>query len=164
MLWFKREKRQKPSYPAVYSDWLKEFGRLNDFYLSEQDANMLKGGVLSDSKYSLEYFEHELSKFLSGQLEIFLQGFGKAVARYIEENNSEYLLLTVRRYKLEFERLFFFEDFGFLKQKYRDDLKKELKDKLTLIEKELITYLDKISIYSASMSDVSLNLRRMIEV
>lgn len=161
MAWFNKKQRL---YPAVYSEWLTEFKRMDTAFLNEQDAEMLKNGCLKDCKYSLDNFKKELQFFLEKQILIFFRDFSKAIQIHIGEENSDYLLLLIRRYSLSYERLFFFESFEFLPLKYREETSRQLREKLYFFEKELMDYFDKISLYSASMYDVSLNIRRLVKM
>ncbi len=163
MFWF-RKKEKKRQYPSVLSEWLTEFRRMDTAFLSEQDADMLRTGCLKDSKYSIEPFKKEFTSFLEKQLAIFSREFGRAVQLHIEENDCDYLLLTIRRFTKKYERIFFFENFGFLPAPYRQEIIRQLKAKLHTYEEELVEYFDKLALYSASMSDVSLNVRRLMEV
>ena len=160
MFWFKKKLRV---YPSVYSEWLQEFNRMKVFYFSQQDAEMLKNGCLKDSKYSLNYLKKELLHFLENQISLFFCDFSKAIQENIESSNSEYLLLVIRRYVLNYKRLFFFENLDFLPLEYTKKISKEINGKLQLFLKDVLEYLNKNYLYSASMYYVALNIQRIIE-
>lgn len=159
---FQFRKRQR-LYPSVYSEWNTEFKRMDTAFLSEQDAIMLKSGCLKDSKYSVEYFKKGLEIFLEKQIAFFFRDFSKAIQVHVEENNSDYILLLIRRYTASYERLFFFEEYDFLPILYRKRITEQLKEKLRTFEEDLTSYFDRMSLYSASMYNVSINIRRLVE-
>ena len=162
MFFFKKKK--KALYPSVYSEWLREFKRMDTALISEEDAALLKSGGLTDSKYCIDNFKRELTLFLEKQLERYFHEMDKAVQQYVEENDCEYLILMIRRYHLEYQRLYFFAELSFLEQSFRDDLKSTLKSKLYQYDNELIAYFNEIAEISDSMSEVSTNIKRLIEV
>ena len=163
MFWFKK-KEKKRIYPAVYSEWLSEFKRLDDSFLSEADSVMLSGGDLTDKKYSLVNFENRLSEFLEKQIKLFFAKFSKDIEANIDEGNCEYMLLVIRRYNLRFRDLFFFENFDFIEPKYKNGLSEELKSKLKSYNGDLLRYFNKISEYTDTMYEVTLGIKRLIEV
>ncbi len=163
MFWFKK-KEKKRVYPAVYSEWLSEFKRLEDSFLSEADSVMLSGGDLTDKKYSIVNFENSLSGFLEKQIQMFFAKFSKDIEANIDEGNCEYMLLIIRRYNLKYNNLFFFENFAFLDAKYKNELVCELKGKLNSYNNDLLRYFSKISEYTDTMYEVTLGIKRLIEV
>ena len=161
---FRKKKKKKRVYPALYSEWLNEMKRMGVSFISEEDAAMLKGGVLEDRKYSADNYKRELGAFLEKQIEYYFQDFGKAVQTYVEENNYEYLILIIRRNHLKYSRLYFFSKFDFLNDEFKESLQTSLKKKLYEFETELISYFDKLALYTDSLSEVSTNIKRLIEV
>lgn len=161
MIWPKKHERL---YPALYSEWITEFKKMDSAFLSEQDAEMLKKGYLKDSKYSIDFFVESLSSFLEKQIAFFFQDFRKLIQINSNESDSDYLLLLIRRYVEKYERLFFFESMAFLPPKYRNETAEQLRNKLLIFEKDISDYFGKISLFSPSMYYISLNVRRMIEV
>ena len=148
----------------MYSEWIKELKRMEESFVSEEDAVMLKGGGLEDRKYSVDNYKRELGYFLEKQVEFYFQDASKAVQAYVEENNYEYLILTIRRNHLKYKRLYFFSEYDFLDSKYKECLQESLKKKLYDFENELIVYFDKLALYTDSLSEVSTNIKRLIEV
>ena len=161
MLWFKKEKRR---YPAVFYEWITEFERIGTAFLSEQDAKLLSEGILKDKKYCIENFEKELSAFLEKQLRAFFDQYSTVVRRYTEEGDFEYLILVVRRHYVQYRRLFFFEAWDFVGEAYKRDLSRTLRDKINTYHHDLVSYFDKLAVYADSMYEVSLSIKRLIEV
>ena len=158
MLWFKKKKRK---YPAVYSEWLCEFKRLEGHFISEDDFLKLTDGGLEDAKYNLENFARELGRFLEKQFLLFSEKYRKAVTLGLDDGSAEYIILMIRRHTKEYENLFFFERMDFLDRKFRKTVADELREKLRKFNSELIEYFDKVAECVPSMSYVSLNLRRI---
>lgn len=137
---------------------------MEESFISDQDVNMLKDGGLEDRKYSADNFKRELGAFFEKQVQHYFQDAGKAVQTYVEENNYEYLILTIRRNHLKYQRLYFFSEYDFLDSEFKVSLLKSLKTKLYEFENELIVYFDKLALYTDSLSEVSTNIKRLIEV
>lgn len=163
MLWFKRAKKQRP-YPYVYSEWLVEFKRLKDSLLRAEDAALLSGGVLSDGKYTLQNFVPELRTFLERQVELFFGQYKREIQIGLDEGNCEYLLLVIRRHHLRYRNLLFFRELAFLDVCLRNDLSAELNEKLRQYHCDLLGYFKKLSDYTDSMYQVSVNIQRLMEV
>lgn len=132
--------------------------------ISEEDAALLRDGILTDCNYSLDYYKRELTLFLEKQLRCFFREVDDVVQQYVEENDCEYLLLMIRRYHLRYQQLYFFADFAFLEEPFRAHLQKELSEKLLQYDRDLITYFDRLAQELDSMSEVSTNIERLIEV
>ena len=115
-------------------------------------------------QYSVDNYKRELGVFFEKQIEIYFQEASKAVQTYVEENNYEYLILTIRRNHLKYKRLYFFLEYDFLDDKFKQNLNESLKKKLYEFENELIVYFDKLALYTDSLSEVSTNIKRLIEV
>ncbi len=137
---------------------------MDESFISEQDVGMLRDGGLEDRKYSADNYKRELGSFLEKQVQYYFQDASKAVQAYVEENNYEYLILTIRRNHLKYQRLYFFSEYDFLDSKFKDSLLESLKKKLYEFENELIVYFDKLALYTDSLSEVSTNIKRLIEV
>ena len=162
MLFFKKKKRAQ--YPSVYSEWLREFKRLDGVLIKEEDAALFRSGGLKDSKYCIDNFKRELTRFLEKQIAQYFEELGRVVRRYVEENEYDYLILMIRRYHLRYHHLHFFSDLDFLDRDFRDHLQVTLNEKITRYDKELITYFNKLATVSDSMGEVSINIKRLIEV
>ena len=133
-------------------------------FLGEQDSMLLRSGCLRDRKYCISNFKREMQAFLEKQVAYFFQDFSKAVERYVSENDEAYLLLIIRRYNLKYRRLYFFTQYDFLEQEYREKLMKAIEEKRKAFYVEMITYFDKIAMYTDSMCEVPINIKRLIEV
>ena len=157
-------KKKKTLYPSVYSEWIKEFKKMDTAFISEEDAALLRGGGLRDCKYCIDNFKRELTLFLEKQINCYFQEVSDVVQRYVEENDYEYLILMIRRYHLRYQHLYFFVEFDFLDENFRDHLQKTLRDKMSQYDNELITYFDEIAQGLDSMGEVSTNIKRLIEV
>lgn len=162
MGWF--FKKPVRHYPSLYSEWLFEFERIGGTCIKAEDSAMLSGGELSDKKYSLDNFKRQLAAFLERQIGAFFASYTKEIETYVEENNCEYLMLIIRRNRKKYENLYFFRDFGFLDAKYKDNLISELDKKLDVFHRDLARYFNELSGYVDSMYEVSLTLKRLIEV
>ena len=132
--------------------------------LNEEDAALLRGGGLNDRKYCIDHFKRELTLFLEKQLNFYFREVTDIVQRYVEENDYEYLILMVRRYHLRYQHLYFFADLEFLDENYRSHLQKTLRDKMYQYDNELITYFNEMALGSDSMGEMSVNIKRLIEV
>ena len=161
MCWFKREKKRQ--YPAVYSEWVYEFGRLGKTLFQTRDAQMLGGGVLKDSKYSIKNFKQDLSAFLEGQLALFLEKYKKDIATHLEEGNCEYLMLVIRRANAQYRDLLFFEGLSFLDDKFKDKLGGELREKWRQYHEDLLTYFKKLEEYTDAMHQVAVSIQRLMQ-
>lgn len=161
---FFRRRKKKILYPSVYSEWLREFKSRETVLISEEGAELFKSGALTDKKYCIDYFEKELTVFLEKQINCYFREVNRAVSEYVEENNYEYLMLMIRRYHLRYRYLYFFTGLDFLDEKLREHLKKSLDEKLREYYGELIAYFDELAVVSDSMGEVSVNIKRLIEV
>lgn len=162
MFFFKKTK--KALYPSVYSEWIKEFKKMDTAFIGEENAALLRGGSLTDCKYCIDNFKRELTLFLEKQINCYFQEVSSIVQRYVEENDYEYLILMIRRYHLRYQHLYFFAEFDFLDESFRADLQKTLRDKLYRYDNDLITYFNEIAQDLDSMGEVSTNIKRLIEV
>lgn len=163
MCFFKRRKK-KILYPSGYSEWLKEFKSRETVLINEEGAALFRSGALPDQKYCIDNFKRELTVFLEKQINCYFREVNEAVREYVEENNYEYLMLMIRRYHVRYRYLYFFTEFDFLEEKFREHLKKSLDEKLREYYRELIAYFDELAVVSDSMGEVSVNIKRLIEV
>ncbi len=163
MCFWKKKKKKERVYPSVYSEWITEFNRIGQTFFNEHDALTLSSGCLTDSKYSIDNFKRELTSFLEKQLSVFFADFLKKIEVHVEENDCEYLLLTIRRNIAKYNKFFFFEKFDFLDSEFIREVKGQLNQKIQVFEQDLVKYFDKISFCSPSMCDVRLNVKRIME-
>lgn len=163
-MFFKNKKKKKMLYPSVYADWIKEFMKLDNILIREEDATLFRNGDLVDRKFCIVNFEREMTLFLEKQLTCYFKELSKLVQEYVEENDYEYLVLMIHRYHLRYRNLYFFLNFGFLDDKFKESMKKTLDDKLYRFDNELITYFNKVGEVSPSMGEMSINIKRLIEV
>ena len=119
---------------------------------------------MTDQKYSLTNFVPELRAFLETQAGHFFKQYKKEIQNGLDEGNCEYLLLVIRRYHARYQNLLFFEGLDFLDKSLRDALATELREKLTQYHLDLIGYFKKLSSYTDSMYQVSVNIQRLMEV
>ena len=162
MCWFFKKPVRR--YPSLYTEWLHEFERIGSTYIKAQDSETFRTGALTDKKYSLDNFKRRLSEFLEIQLKAFFAAYTKEVEEHALEENCEYLILVIRRNMKKYKDLYFFESLDFLDAKYKEKLSSELDDKLKQFIKDLHRYFAEIEKYTDSMYEVSLNLKRLIEV
>lgn len=161
MCWFKKEKKRQ--YPAVYSEWVYEFGRLGKTLFQARDAEMLGGGVLKDSKYSIKGFKADLSAFLEGQLGLFLEKYKKDLATHLESADCEYLMLVIRRASLRYRDLFFFEGLSFLDKTYKKELGDELREKWRQYHEDLLDYFKRLEGYTDALHQVTVSIQRLLQ-
>lgn len=161
---FSFRKKKRVLYPSVYSEWILEFKRMDAALIGDEEAALLRGGGLKDCKYCIEYFKRELTLFLEKQIHCYFQEVSDVVRQYVEENDCEYLILMLRRYHLRYQHLYFFADFDFLNQDFKDSLQKTLREKLHQYDDELITYFNEIAPRLDAMGEISTTIKRLIEI
>ncbi len=160
MFFFKEKKRVL--YPSVYSEWIKEFKKMDTILIREEELILFQNGGLIDYR-CIDNFKRELTVFLEKQINCYFKEVSKLVQQYVEENDYEYLILMIRRYHLRYQYLYFFLGFEFLDNKFKEQLRNTLNDKLNRYDNELIIYCDKIAEVSVSMGEVSINIKRLID-
>ena len=85
-MFFFKKKNKRAQYPTVYSEWIKEFQRLDACLICEETAALLRCGRLKDYKYCIDHFKRELTQFMEKQIGCYFRELGETVQRYVEEN------------------------------------------------------------------------------
>lgn len=128
--------------PQTYSEWLKTFEYFKEYELTEEDASILRQGVLEVDTYIVNLFQNQLVAFLNFVISKKLKKFNKELNFMIEVNDFIGISRLLKKLKIDFINLTFYHNLTFVKKETREELSLQLNNEMTKYFKDLSLFFE----------------------